>query len=183
MVLDATVAGATADSYLTVAAADAFAAVRLGPFAAKWRDPSTTTDNKEDALKQAASDIDAYVRVRSRYSETQVLRFPRATDYTGTPPTETAIIPARIKEAQYEQAAYLLSVSELQDQAAERRARGLFSFNEENVSGSLAIDADFGRLAPRAEQLVRSIVTTRAAFTGSVPIRSGTVATFERASS
>lgn len=181
MVLDATVAGASADSYITVAEADAFAAVRLGRFAEKWRAAATTADNKEDALKQATSDVDAFVRLGSRYSDLQALAFPRSTDYTGTPPAETALIPRRVREATYEQAAFLLTVAPLQDDFAERRARGLFSFNEDNVSGSLASSPEFGRMAPRAEQLLRSVVVTRSAFVGSVPVRSATVAAYEDA--
>jgi hypothetical protein len=173
--IDATVAGANADSYLTVAEADAFAAVRLGRFAARWLDAGTTTDNKEDALKQATSDVDAFVRVGPRFSTTQALIFPREIDELNDVP----FLPKRVKEATYEQAAYVLATANLQDDAADRRARGLFSFSEDNLGGTVAVDPNFGRLAPRAEQLLRSVFTTRAAYSGSVPVKSAVLASWE----
>lgn len=181
MALDATVAGASADSYITVAEADAFAAVRLGRFAEQWRDAATTTDTKEDALKQATSDLDAFVRVTAPYSDLQALVFPRAVDIDAS---DVAYIPRRVKEACYEQAAYVLATAELQDDAAERRARGLFSFQEDSgTGGTIAVDADFGRLAPRAHQLLESVFITRSALAGSSRVRSATLTSWQEASS
>lgn len=180
MALDATVAGASADSYITVAEADAFAAVRLGRFAERWRDAATTTDQKEDALKQATSDIDAFVRIGAAYLTVQALAFPRLIDVDDL---DVAFIPKRVKEACYEQAAYVLATAELQDDYAERRARGLFTFTENDVSGSLAGNADFGRLAPRAEQLLQSVFVTRSAAAGSSRVGSATVAAWNEVSS
>lgn len=138
MALDATVAGATADSYLTVAAADALAAADVGPEATAWLDAGAA--EKEQALKRATREIDAEVRsdwVRYSYTVTspyrQRLRFPRSIDYTGTSP-KVPFIPDDIINATYEQATYVHKNAAVLDAAAVRRAQGLRSGSEPDVS-------------------------------------------------
>ena len=59
MAIDATIAGASANSYLTVAAADALAASELGRDMKAWT--AATTDEKEAALVRATEEVDAEV--------------------------------------------------------------------------------------------------------------------------
>lgn len=152
MALDATVAGESANSYLTVADADSLNAERLGPQASTWA--AAVNADKEKALIQATVDIDARVNVGVAYDDDQALRFPRAVDVDEA---NVAFIPTRIARATYEQAAYLLANSRLLDEAAARRARGMFSFSEEEgPSGSITLDGTIGLLAPRAEALLRA---------------------------
>lgn len=164
MVLDATVGGSAANSYLTLAAANLLNLDRLGPQAARWA--AATDSDREKALIQATIDIDALVHVGLPWDNDQALRFPRAVDINETGVT---FIPPRIGRATYEQAAYLLSNAELLDKAASRRARGLYSFDEDGgPSGTLALDSQLGLIAPRAQALLTGFVATTAAGRGRI---------------
>lgn len=165
MALVTTVASASADSYLTVEQADALAERRLGREAESWLSASIT--DKEKALRQAAVDIDGLVRNAARYSTLQALLFPRTVDLDAD---DLPIIPGRVSQAQYEQAAYLIHNANLISDAATRRARGMFSFSEDNVSGSISVDASVGLISPRAEQLLAGITSRSRATIRSVPI-------------
>lgn len=151
MPLDATVGGASANSYLTVAAADSLAASDIGANAQEWA--AAPTDEKEAALIRASDEIDSHVgRVVSPFSATQALLFPRVEDVDAV---GVAFLPARLRKAVYLQAAYLLKNATIIDQAAARRARGLVNFaNPDGTSGQLATDPGFGHLHPRVEALV-----------------------------
>lgn len=168
MALDTTVGGASADSYISVAEADAIAVNRLGREAEAWQNAQVV--DKERALRQAAVDIDTLVNGRP-YSDAQMLGFPR---YVDTDDSLVPFIPARVRQAQYEQAAYLLANADVISDAASRRARGLFSFAEDNLSGSIALDDTTGLLAPRAMQLMRSISNRSSSSVVSVPISTRT---------
>lgn len=157
MALDATVGGESADSYIDVATADSLNADRLGPQAARWA--AAATADKEKALKQATVDIDARISIGLPWDDDQALRFPRAVDVDDL---DAPFILPRIKRATYEQAAYLLSNIELLDDAARRRARGLFSFDEDDLSGTLAVSGQLGLLAPAAEALLAGFIATTA---------------------
>lgn len=149
MALDATVAGATANSYLTVAAADALAAADLGRQAAGWLAALTAT--KEAALQRATREIDGNFPISGlwvRYDADQALLFPRPQDATGAP--LAPYIHPNVEQATYHQAAYLVANASLIDDAAARRARGLFSFSDSEGGGSVALDPAFGLLAPQA---------------------------------
>lgn len=150
MVLDATVAGASANSYLTVAAADAFAASDLGRNRDAWT--TATADDKEAALIRATQEIDDEVgRVTAPLTETQVLLFPRLVDQV----SGAGFIPTRVGRAVYLQAAHLLRNSKVLDDAAAFRARGLSSFaNPDGTGGTLADDENYGRLAPGVRRLL-----------------------------
>lgn len=82
MALDATVGGANADSYLSVAAADLLASADVGRAATTWAALTTTTDLKERALKRATREIDAFLRTSgaARFAATQLRLYPRAVD-------------------------------------------------------------------------------------------------------
>lgn len=105
MTLVATAGSSTADSYLTLAAAEAIAAGDIGPEVDAW----TKADEpmREAALRRATREIDGYVATGwAPYDPDQALTFPRETmdvDDAGTP-----FIPQRIKQACYQQAIYIL---------------------------------------------------------------------------
>ena len=180
MVLDATVGGPAANSYLDVAAADLLNAERRGSFAATWAAADTPT--KEKALIQATADIDANVSAVPAWDADQLLLFPREIDVDDD---DLPYLPARVKLATYEQAIYLVANITLLEDAARRRARGMFSFDEEGgPSGSIVLDGRVGLLAPRAEQLLGSIVATSgsAGYVGSIRVKSAMVHAAERGS-
>lgn len=129
--IDATVAGATANSYLAVADADALAADDFGPERGWWLDAGL--EQKELALKRATAELDDALRSGwTRYDSAQALIFPRSIDYSGAP--AVAFIPARIRRAAYLQAAFLVGNATVLAAADRRRARGLASASEPNMS-------------------------------------------------
>ena len=97
-VIDATLGGASANSYVTLADADAY--FETTPDATNWDDK--TNDQKNRALISATRWIDALSFYGDRCSETQALKWPRE-DYKvdGIAWVCTAI-PASIKIATYE---------------------------------------------------------------------------------
>lgn len=168
MALDATVAGASAESYLSVAAADALAAGDLtsDPEVAKWRDTATTTAHKEEALRRATSQVNAalssgwplYDPVTQAASG---LLFPRAIDYTGTSP-KVPFIPRNVRMAVYEQAKFLLRNARTIAAARIRQAHDLQSASEPNLSWSRADDAGGTELSPAAQHYLGAFVQTSA---------------------
>ena len=99
MALDATTGGASADSYLTVADADAFAAVTL--HTAGW--DSATDDDKAAALQQATRQIDLFVAWCGEVAtDGQALAWPRRNMPDPLRPGAyigAGIIPDRLKAA------------------------------------------------------------------------------------
>ena len=169
MALDTTVAGPNADSYISVAEATEFASRSLSGFAASWT--AASAERKENALRQATADVDVHIRSTTPYLSTQRLAFPRDRDYSGDP--AAPYIEWRVKQATYEQAAYLLANQKLIDDAARRRARAMFSFSEEDgPSGTIAIDPAIGLFSPAAAALLRGLAGTGSGGVRSVPIRS-----------
>jgi hypothetical protein len=161
--LDATVAGASANSYLTLEAAAALNAERLGPQAARWSAASETDRIK--ALISASVYIDAAVRTGLRYISTQRLVFPRAVDVLAGVP----FIPLDVQRATFEQALHLLSNAHLMDDNAARRARGMFQFDEQGgPSGTLAIDGAIGLLSPMAQFFLKRVVPLTGSGSGRV---------------
>ena len=146
MALDATIGGASANSYLTAAAADAFAADDLGRFAEAWK--VAPLDVKERALVRASREISVRYGPTIRFAATQALSFPRSIDFTGTVPV--AFLHGDLVRAAYEQAIYLVTVADTLDNAAARRAQGTFTASDDNGSYSLASDPQLGRIAPEA---------------------------------
>jgi hypothetical protein len=147
MAIDATVAGATANSYLAVATADGLANDDLGAEATAWL--TAVTGDKEKALKRATRELDAYLRSGwGPYSQTQALLFPRSIDVTsGTP-----YIPRSIQLACYQQAIYLASNANVLAAANTRRARAMSSASEPNVAFTEAPDDGANQLSPQALQ-------------------------------
>jgi hypothetical protein len=146
MALDATVAGASADSYLTVSDADALAAADYGPEREWWLDAGG--EDKELALKRATSEIDEWLRSGwARYSSDQALLFPRRIDVAGSP--AAAYIPARVGRATYYQAAFLIRNARVIAAADTRRARGAQSVSEPNMSYTQPVDREDAILSTR----------------------------------
>jgi hypothetical protein len=163
MVLDATVGGSLADSYLTVDEADARAAADIGTFAAAWADAATedlpaggpNRTRKEQALRRAVLDLEGVVEhVGALWDLDQARLFPRSVDLDGS---GDPFIPERVQRAQYLQAVYLFANIDVLEAAATRRARGLVSFSEPNVSGSLSTDARFGQLHPELVAVLKPL--------------------------
>lgn len=150
MAIDATVAGASANSYLTIAAADALASSELGRDMKAWA--AATTDEKEAALIRATDEIDADIgRVAYPATTTQALLFPRRTDVVSS----SYVLPTRLQRAVILQAAFLLRNADTLDDAVAFRARGLSNFsNPDGTSGQVADDPSFGRMHPRAKALL-----------------------------
>jgi hypothetical protein len=148
MPLDYTVDGSAADSYVSLAEADGFAASDIGRFAKAYADAPIET--KEAALRRAAREIDAYVGIspdEAYYYGVQARAFPRVRDIDYV--TSLPEIPTRVKFAQYLQAAYLCAVADQIDEAAARRAKGFSNYvNPDGTGGSLSGDKDFGRFHP-----------------------------------
>ena len=152
MALDATVAGPSANSYLTVAAADALALEDLGRTKAEWI--AATDEDKEAALIRATEEIDGLIgESTSQADPAQALLFPRLEDVAYG--TSTFIIPPLLAKATYLQAKHLIANADLIDDAASRRARGLQNFaNNDGTGGQLADNASFGMLHPRVERML-----------------------------
>lgn len=173
MALDATVAGASANSYLTVAAADALATADLGRQSALWLDAATTDAVKEAALQRATREIDGHFPTTGmwvRYDADQALLYPRPQDATGSP--LTPYIHPAVQLACYHQAAYLVKNADAIDDAAARRARGLFSFSDSEGGGSVAIDPTFGLLSPQAAADLAPLRAGGRGTLSSVPVAS-----------
>lgn len=151
MPLDVTPGGSAADSYLSVADSVAFAEADLGEFAAAWL--AATGALQEKALRRATRDLDRYIGSSAdRFNPTtQRLAFPRY-DHVNT--AGAAIIVPRVREATYHQAIFVLANADVLDQAATRRARGMISASEPNVSFTLADDEFAGRMSPDALRLL-----------------------------
>lgn len=150
MPLDTTPGGSAADSYLSVADSLVYANNDLGHFATDWI--AATDDRRERALRRATRDIDRYIgQTSDRWALDQALAFPRFIDIdeAGDP-----VIVSKVEEATYQQAIYVLANADVLDDAATRRARALSNFTEPNVSGQIADDSRFGRLAPEALALL-----------------------------
>jgi hypothetical protein len=155
-VIDATVAGSAANSYLTIEAADAYARADLGRDAKAWL--GATDEMKEAALRRATLDLDDYVeRVDSRWSydpalnvPLQTLLFPRGVDSLGGVP----FIPDGVARATYAQAAFLLRNADVIDDAASRVAQGLSNFANPDGTGGTVAPNYRGDIAPRARRLL-----------------------------
>jgi hypothetical protein len=171
MPLIATPGAADANSYLSVAEADAIAAeVGLGRDAAVW-DAAEDAD-KAKALIRATSEVDAYVGFAGvRWATDQALLFPRYYD------VNTSLIPyivSNVRLATFHQAVYDLANANLIADADARRARGLVSFSDDDGSGALG---DPQMLSARARWHLRSLKGSGRATLVSVPIASSYAST------
>lgn len=153
MALDATVAGVSANSYLSIAAADLLAAADTGPEVTAWT--AATTDQKERALKRATREIDAFLRsgwlrygAAQSVAFVQALLFPRAIDVSGSP--ALPFLPRAVQLATYEQATYVHKNATVLDAAAVRRAQDMQSATQSNLSYTRSAEEGANVLSPAA---------------------------------
>jgi len=110
MAIDVTVGGTNANSYASVAEAQAYIDVHFVPaaVAAKWIAASTA--QKEACLIRATQLLDRHVKWRGyTYSDTQALSWPRAFAFDRYDrQIETTVIPGFLKEFQIETALWVL---------------------------------------------------------------------------
>lgn len=101
--IDATVGGASANSYVTLAEADAFMTGRLN--ASAW-ETDATTDDRNRALVEATRHLSALDWSGYRTDATQALAWPRQWARDPDSPTQayysTTVIPERLKRATYQ---------------------------------------------------------------------------------
>lgn len=122
MALDATLAGASSNSYITLAEAETFSSQFYNLTA--WS--TATSGNQEAALMEACTEIESY-RLRFNPSvSTQALHFPRDVDYDSS---GVYIIPTAIKKAQF-----LLAVNILETRTMEQKAHELKNAGVTNYS-------------------------------------------------
>ena len=96
--IDATVGGASANSYVTLAAADTY--FETTPDSGTWIDK--TTDQKNRALISATRWIDALSFYGDRCTDTQALKWPRDNYTVDGVDLACTLIPDGIKTATYE---------------------------------------------------------------------------------
>lgn len=96
--IDATVAGASANSYVSLASADTY--FETTPESASWTDK--TTDQKNRALISATRWIDALTFYGDRCTTTQALKWPRENYKVDGNDLSCTVIPTEIKTATYE---------------------------------------------------------------------------------
>lgn len=158
MPIDATVGGASANSYVAAVDADAYFASRVG--GAAWA--AASAGDREIALIDATRQLDRLRYKGQRASTAQALEFPRSSQ------RETGRIPSAVRQACCEHALWLLSNAGTagRNRVQQLRAQGVTAFqvgdhSQEFASGGAAYDAE-KLLAPEAVVLLRSWL----AFTG-----------------
>jgi len=140
MALDATIAGASADSYISVADADTYHGTNLN--VTDWTGASN--DSKERSLKMATRLLDERIDwIGSKNTDAQALRWPRAA--VTTPDgyaIETTEIPTAVTNATAEFAKYLIA----SDRTDDAEGKGLIeasigsievAFNKADTKGVL----------------------------------------------
>jgi hypothetical protein len=114
--IDASVGGASANSYATEAEVIAYMAARLN--ATNWTTitGSTCTEDEKKALIEAGRELGAPTYIGARVTTTQALDWPRAWAMNPDSPVmawsyyETTVIPRRVKNAQCELAFQFLKL-------------------------------------------------------------------------
>lgn len=154
LVLDATVGGATSNSYLTLGEADAYFLTRL--YSTAWTNASGTPF-RETALAWATRLLDRSLDWNGALSSlTQALRWPRTGATTIDGQLYAAdVIPPELKEATAELAIYLLR----KDRTTDPLTAGIKSFKV----GTLDFEFDKTTIAPvipdAVYQLIRHLGT------------------------
>jgi hypothetical protein len=109
--IDASVGGANANSYLTVADADAIANLRLGTLA--WEAATVTTDDKARALIAATGYLDQLQWIGDKATTAQALLWPRSGAECGDKVHSSSIIPPEIQDGTFDLANALLTTPTL----------------------------------------------------------------------
>lgn len=152
--VDATVGGASANSYLTVADADTILNLRLG--IGSWTDAST--DDKGRALIMATRDIDTNRFLGERVSYSQILEWPRT--YQREPADQ---IPRDVQFATAEQALWILqnSASGGRSDRQQLAAQGVTSYTVGNLSETLSSTIRNGGLSSEASRYLTGYLKAR----------------------
>lgn len=172
MALIATPGSASADSYLTVAEADAIAADWLEDSETRaWLATTTTQDAREDALRTATSMIDAALRTRfPRYLVGQSLVYPASHHLDAD--SQPYLLP-QLRQGVAAQARYLLANADVLSAARTRQARGQVQHNETTTSateGASVVISDLAR-----QLLVGLVITDRNRGVGSLSMSAGRI--------
>ena len=149
---DATVAGASATSYVTAADADNYIAVR--PEANSWA--SLTEAQKQAYLMQATADVDRLRFIGRKYngletdesaSNYQRLKFPRSVQ-------ASEYIPEEVQLATCVQALYILANAGKHDETAKLAGQGAVSIS---ISGAMQMNVrqtPHSQICPEAKRLL-----------------------------
>jgi hypothetical protein len=162
---DATVAGASANSYVLLAEAAAYFATRLS--GSLWTDYAATDAVRIAALVTATRRIDAELYRGTRLTSTQARQFPRIGIYQGGQPIRTDVIPDWLKEATCEEALALAIASGTDNDQNPMAQTGLEQFDALAV-GDIRLDlkntspndASTTLLSPQAYRLLRPYLIT-----------------------
>lgn len=127
LVIDATIAGASANSYGTVAEATTYFEGHLD--GATWT--GATEPNRAIALVHAARQIDALRFRGEKNATTQAMMFPLGTQANLGECAVVTAIPVAVKRAQFEQSVYLLKYGLTKRDVM--RAEGVRSFSAGGV--------------------------------------------------
>lgn len=133
--IDATVGGASANSYVSLAEALAYYET-IHWFEATWTGLADDTARTQ-RLIEAARALEVYDYTGGKVAETQALSFPRSTQ------DDTAIIPPEVKQAQLE---VLLYQERERDADTGQREPGIKSFS---AAGKVSVEFETGGRTPR----------------------------------
>jgi hypothetical protein len=167
MALDATVGGASSNSYVTQADATTYFGHRFD--ATEWTNASS--DNRNIALMMATARLEQEEYTGLRVDDDQRLKWPRYGVYVDNVYQEETAVPRPIKEATYElapikEATYELALAFLKDSTL-LADTGLEGFQSVKL-GELDVTPRFrsgGTLPANVERLLRGLKTTLA-YTG-----------------
>ena len=151
MPLVTTPGGPSADSYVSVAEADAYFSARVG--STSWT--ALSGPDKETALRHATRNLDL-LRFRGwPVTEAQALRFPRWRPDRGEAPVLT--IPREVQDACCEEALWVSQHAEAGGLSPRQQmqAEGVSSFTVGDLSETFASGGSGAVLCPRASALLR----------------------------
>lgn len=171
MAFDSTVGGPNANSYASVADADAYIALRLN--AAEWTAADTAT--KQAALVTATSMLNEMFAWRGEpATTTQALHWPAtdAIDCAGNDISSTTI-PAAVKNATYEQALYLLKFDATQTPTA--IMQGLKSASVGSISSEFDSTMTPAKAQSRVSSILRCYGTPQENISGGSAVTNGYV--------
>jgi hypothetical protein len=175
--ITATAGSSSANSYLTVAAADALANDYLGTLA--WS--SATTDNKGRALIMSTRYLDQLSWVGTRASTTQALAWPRTDAECGEWSFTAAEIPDPIKAATFDLAEALLTTPTLLSTTGPGNAELIPGIPNASLKSArvdvIAVDFKDGAVpsSRNALNVVPSLRQTLGCLCTSVPVGTGNV--------
>lgn len=159
--IDATVGGASANSYLSVVDATAILNERLGT--AAWTD--AVSDDKARALIMATKEIDSHRYSGRKFNSTQALEFPNTAQCEASDE-----IPARVQLACAEQALWVLQNASTggSSERQQLQAQGVTSYTIGNLSETFRAGAGSysGGLCSEAQRYLQGYMSRTARLVG-----------------